>query len=183
MFHRTSFIAGCLAVLMLAPAVHAQEADDDDTPPRPCSQPECRQFDFWLGEWEVTNPKGKPAGTNLIVQALNGCVIEEHWHSASSAFEGKSFNLWDAATGNWHQTWVDNSGQVLLLDGGLVNGSMVLEGTRPSPTPGEADVRHRITWTPKSADEVRQHWETSSDGGENWSTVFDGTYRRKSGEE
>jgi Protein of unknown function (DUF1579) len=146
--------------------------------PPPCSRPECRQFDFWIGSWDVTDTAGKPAGKNTIRSILNGCVLEESWTSAQGSFAGHSFNIYDAATGRWHQTWVDNSGTLLRLDGGLVGGKMVLVGSRPPAKDGAMDVLHRITWEKKSDDEVRQLWESSPDGGQTWSVVFDGKYVR-----
>jgi hypothetical protein len=59
---------------------------------------------------------------------------------------------------------------VLLLDGDVQDGAMVLEGI-------DADARQRITWT-RDGDGVRQLWETSMDDGETWETSFDGRYRR-----
>ena len=38
----------------------------------PCSGAEYRQFDFWLGEWEVESG-GKRAGTNRITRVQGGC--------------------------------------------------------------------------------------------------------------
>ncbi len=36
----------------------------------------------------------------------------------------------------------------------------------------------RITWTPNDDGTVRQHWQTSEDGGKTWKTEFDGRYER-----
>jgi hypothetical protein len=73
---------------------------------------------------------------------------------------------------------MDSSGSTLLLDGGLSDGSMVMEGTAPSGSNGQPWDRHRITWTPSSdGAEVRQLWETSTDG-TSWTVAFDGRYRR-----
>jgi hypothetical protein len=80
-------------------------------------------------------------------------------------------NTYDVARKVWHQTWVDNDGLLLLLDGGLVNGRMVLEGQ------GQG-VRHRITWTPNPDGTVRQFWETADASGK-WIVAFDGMYKRK----
>lgn len=168
-----------LLLLAFASTAGAQ-TDSTQARPKPCTQPECRQFDFWIGNWNVTTPDGNAAGTNLITSILGGCVLQENWTSANGRSVGTSFNLWDAKTGRWHQTWVDNSGGLLLLDGGLVDGKMVLSGERPAATPDAAPQIHRITWTPVSKDEVRQHWEQSTDAGLTWTTLFDGTYKRKS---
>lgn len=145
--------------------------------PPPCTAAEHRQFDFWIGEWEVTRPDGKPAGTNRITRILNGCVLLEEWSGAGGG-AGKSFNLYDARQRRWHQTWVDASGSLLQLTGGLDDsGAMVMSNEQPAPA-GTGTVRNRITWTPRSATEVRQHWESSADGGTTWTTVFDGVYRK-----
>jgi hypothetical protein len=142
-----------------------------------CSGSAYRQFDFWLGAWKVTKPDGGLAGRSRITRILDGCVLHEQWVSARPPYTGQSFNTYRAETGTWHQTWVDNSGGSLLLDGKFANGAMVLEGISLDST--GARVRNRITWSrPDSAGhEVRQLWETSSDG-RIWATGFDGLYRR-----
>ncbi|HET7704523.1 MAG TPA: hypothetical protein VFM36_00410, partial [Thermoanaerobaculia bacterium] len=45
----------------------------------PCDRPEHRQFDFWAGEWTVTTPDGKTAGTNRITKIAGGCALLEEW--------------------------------------------------------------------------------------------------------
>jgi hypothetical protein len=72
---------------------------------------------------------------------------------------------------------VSNNGLLLVLEGGLVDGRMVLKGTTADS--GGTVTLNRITWTPISPDSVRQHWERSSDGGTTWSVAFDGTYVRQ----
>ncbi|MDH4351775.1 MAG: hypothetical protein OEW56_11565, partial [Gemmatimonadota bacterium] len=103
-------------------------------------------------------------------------ALHEQWEGAGPS-RGFSYNLHDRTTGRWHQTWVDNSGMLLLIEGGLVEGSMVLSGVTQNAQ--GAAVTNRITWTPVSADSVRQIWETSTDQGKNWSVVFDGMYVRR----
>ncbi len=137
----------------------------------PCATPEHRQFDFWIGHWDVT-VGGAPAGKNHIERITGGCALAEHWTGASGVI-GYSVNAWDANRGKWHQTWVDSSGAVLYLDGGWTGDAMVLAGTLPGED-GQP-VRHRITWTPAPDGTVRQLWESSADG-ETWSAVFDGHY-------
>jgi hypothetical protein len=164
------------------PAAGGEDPPPEAAKPPPCGAPEHRQFDFWLGSWEVSKPDGSRAGVNRITAILGGCALREEWSSEGSPYAGTSYNVYDAARGLWHQTWVDNQGGVLYLEGGLVGEAMVLEGERPGPA-GEggevAAVRHRITWTPLGEERVRQHWETSKDGGETWSTAFDGLYVRE----
>ncbi|MEP6666572.1 MAG: hypothetical protein ABJA81_09010 [Nocardioidaceae bacterium] len=140
---------------------------------------ETTQFDFWLGDWEVFTPAGKRVGTNQITSLFGGRALAESWEGAGDV-HGRSLNAWDAARGVWHQTWVDSTGSLLLLDGGMCDGSMVMEGTAPSDDDPHVVQRHRISWTPSAdGNEVRQLWEVSSDQGSNWEVAFDGRYRRK----
>ena len=141
-----------------------------------CESEQYRQFDFWLGEWTVTTPNGNLAGHNTITKGHGGCTIDESY-STPRGFNGKSFNIYDRQNGQWHQTWVDNTGQLLKLDGQFTNGSMVLAG--PGKLPSGETITHRITWTPNSDGTVRQHWETSKDNGASWATAFDGLYTKK----
>lgn len=168
-FQAVAFL-GLLLAGLFSGAARAQAA------PKYCATPEYRQFDFWLGDWNVTNPSGKLAGTNNVTLIEGGCVLQEHWQSTGGSV-GTSFNLYNAATKQWHQTWVDNSGGILLLNGGLSNGAMVL--TQNRRLRDGSGVLERITWTPLAANRVRQLWDRSIDGGKHWSVVFDGIYTRK----
>ncbi len=151
-------------------------ASGAQTPAPPaCSTPEYRQFDFWVGDWEVKGPKGAVVGHNKIDAILDGCALREQWTSAGKN-RGTSVNFYDASSGTWHQTWIDNSGQPLHLVGRFRDGSMVMEQT-VTGADGKT-TRHRITWTPLDGGDVRQHWESSTDGGTTWSTLFDGRYHR-----
>jgi hypothetical protein len=147
--------------------------------PAPCSCPECHQFDFWLGDWEVTTPKGTMAGTNHIVPILGGCAIQENW-KGSRGMSGTSVNMFVPETGMWHQTWIDDQGMLLLLDGKFEDGKMVLSGKTQDPAGAGGVVLQRITWSQLPGGKVRQLWETSKDGGKSWTVAFDGTYTRKS---
>lgn len=167
-----------IALLLPLPGL-AQDADEPVAPAAPsrCEAPEHRQFDFWLGEWNVSS-NGQPAGTNSIRATMGGCVLQENWQGAGSGgISGTSFNIYDRERGLWHQTWVDANGTLLQLDGGLSDGSMILEGERPAPA-GTGTVSHRISWTPQDDGSVRQLWEASQDRGETWNVIFDGLYTR-----
>ena len=132
-----------------------------------------RDFDFWLGEWEVFGPAGGVAGTNLIRPLLDGCLVEENWTGAGGG-QGRSMNAYDAATGTWSQYWMDQFGLHLRLEGGLVDGKMVLQGPRNF---SGGTLIDRITWTDQANGDVNQFWDISIDGGETFPfVVFNGTY-------
>ncbi len=142
-----------------------------------CTGPEYRQFDFWVGEWEVRTPKGTLAGTNRIEKILDGCVLRESW-TGSRGMRGTSLNMYSAADRQWHQTWMDSNGLLLVMSGGLENGRMVLAGETRSADGGT--LLNRITWEKLEDARVRQHWETSADSGRTWQDAFVGLYRRTS---
>lgn len=156
----------------LLAAIYAGQA-----PSKPCAKrPESRLFDFWIGEWEVRNPKGQVAGTNSVQLILGDCVIAENWKSVRGN-TGKSFNFYDVGTGKWHQLWVDDRGGVLRLAGEYRDGAMRFEGETKS---GEGKkTLERLTFTPLADGRVRQFWEQSVDDGKTWSVAFDGTYIKK----
>lgn len=159
---------------LFVPLILSVTAWAADKPPS-CTTATHRQFDFWIGHWRVME-KDKLAGHNRITSIDGGCVLLESW-TGVSGFTGHSLNIYDASRGVWHQTWVDNSGSLLVLEGTFRDGKMVLEGEHEGTEAGKKR-RERITWTPLPGGEVRQHWESSTDGGVTWTTAFDGRYTR-----
>ena len=48
-----------------------------------CRAPEYRQFDFWVGNWDIQTPTGAPAGVSIISSVLGhgagaGHVLNRH---------------------------------------------------------------------------------------------------------
>lgn len=167
---RSKLLPGLLAVALLAAVSSLAQTS-------PAAPPVNRDFDFWIGDWEVTvRATGKLAGHNKIEARHGGRVLVENY-STPGAYTGMSINAYDARAKRWHQCWMDNSGLVLDLYGGLAGGSMVMTGETLRPD-GTRQVE-RITWTPKADGSVRQHWEQSTDGGRTWTTAFDGLYTRR----
>jgi len=168
--------SGLAAALPAASSLLTAQETAPTVAPKACAAPEHRQFDFWIGEWEVTTPNGTPAGRNRIESILDGCALSESWTGAKGG-AGNSYNAYDRQTGRWHQTWVDNGGLVLRLDGVFADGKMILSGE--SRDSSGARVLNRITWQRTAPGAVRQLWETSRDGGGTWSVAFDGRYRKR----
>ena len=147
----------------------------------PCADAARRQFDFWLGSWDVTGPKGEQAiGRSRVESRLGDCVVHEHWFGKGGTI-GESFNIFNADTGQWEQFWVDNGGNRLHLAGGFADGRMLLEGRHDKADPATGIVgRERIAWTPNADGTVRQLWESSKDDGKTWTVSFDGLYHKAS---
>ena len=163
-------------IIAAAALLSAASSATAAVPPADCTGAEYRHFDFWIGEFEVRTPDGEIAGHNVIEPTLNGCALTEHW-TGTDGSEGRSVNFYDRRELRWNQVWIDAQGGVLRLAGGMADGSMLLEGTTPNKDGGIR--RHRIRWTPLPDGSVRQHWESSTDDGATWATVFDGNYRKQ----
>jgi len=166
---------GSLAVALATASACAQSLPSPAA--KACESTEHHQFDFWVGHWDVFGPADKKVGENRIEVIADGCALLEQW-TGNGGVTGKSLNIYDAVDRRWHQTWVDNSGNLLMLTGQLIDRSMVMSMTGPSPTDPKTTQLQRITWTPASDGSVRQLWELSSDAGKTWTVLFDGRYVR-----
>ncbi|MGH7535009.1 MAG: hypothetical protein ACREMG_05430 [Gemmatimonadales bacterium] len=144
-------------------------------PPAPCTGPEYRQFDFWAGDWDTYDlaDTSKVVARNRVTPILGGCVLREAYEQ-NDGLVGESYSLWDAARGVWHQSWVTNRGALLLLEGRVERGRMVLTGAEKTAD-GAASLLRGISWA--EGKDVRERAERSSDGGKTWTTVFDLVFR------
>ncbi len=145
---------------------------------RPCTAaPEFRQFDFWIGEWDVqSNGSGQPAGMSSVQLMLGDCVIFENWTGALGV-NGKSFNIYNTAEKQWRQTWVDDRGTFTEYAGAFKDDR--LEYHAGSLGANGQKQKLRMTFFKQSADRVRQLGEVSTDDGKTWSTQYDLIYNRR----
>jgi tetratricopeptide (TPR) repeat protein len=137
----------------------------------PCAfSPEARQFDFWLGSWDVRTAQGDLAGTNDIHPGAGDCVLIENWKGAQGG-PGQSLNFYDADAKLWRQIWVDASASVTRFEGTFTEGQMRFKGERVSATGQRVPVK--MTFTPMPDGRVRQMGEVSNDGGKTWTVEYD----------
>jgi hypothetical protein len=169
--------AGAALLLAAGPAICFGRALPMDLAAlAPCAGPEHRQFDFWAGDWDAydVDDPGKPVAHVKVDPMLGGCALREVYEGVNGLI-GESFSIYDASRKLWHQTWVTNRGQLLVLEGTFRDGRMTLRATEIS-----ADGRQvlwRGVWIP-GTDGVRETAETSDDGGKNWKPRFDLLFRR-----
>jgi len=138
-----------------------------------CADLAYRQFDFLLGDWNVATAEGKLVGHDHIEKAYGSCVVQEHWTSVDGG-TGGSLSIYDMSRKRWHQTWVDSTGTLVVLEGGVKDGGMLMTGDMLQDG---KHVQDRMSWTPK-AGKIRQLWETSADGGKTWQIIFDVYYSK-----
>ena len=167
---------------VLLVAALAQTPAPTAAPPRPdCSAAAHRQFDFWVGDWDVV-PNGAPPqpgrqpARNTVTKIEDGCVLLEQWRAPTST--GRSFNIYDRSRGEWHQTWVDNAGGLHEYWGRLVGDAMVFHGSMPSPSNPAVRLRVRLTFFDLADGRVRQFSERLNADG-TWSVNYDLMYTRR----
>lgn len=158
----------------VAPAIEISAKKDSPTikvsPAVISDEEKYRQFDFWIGKWEVFQyGTEKLAGHSLIESILDGKVIRETYSTANSNYAGTSLNKYNPTSGKWEQYWVDNSGLTLHILGQYEDNKMTLQ---------DAALSNRITWHNLADGTVRQVWEQSTDSGKNWTKAFDGHYKK-----
>ena len=131
---------------------------------------------FWIGSWDVhDSATGERAGSNEIVEILDGHGVLERWRGAGG-LEGMSLFWDDGASGTWQQVWATSVGwakqktMVAADDAGAVRFEGVVT------LPGGARVRDRTTLTPLDEGRVRQVIETTPLDGDAWEVGFDAVY-------
>ena len=143
----------------------------------PClSNPDCRHFDFWIGEWDVYVGQQK-VGENSITRAKGGCAIHENYTTQRN-YAGQSINFYSPVDSKWHQHWVGSSGDAehyleTKREWGL------LQFVSDFMTPRGTVTLSRLTFTLNEDGTVRQLFESSTDDGKTWTAAFDGLYKRK----
>lgn len=142
----------------------------------PQKNPQYRQFDFWVGNWDVYGKGGALVGHSHVDLILGNCVVSENWTDMTGG-EGKSYNKYNAPLKRWEQYWVDQYGATTFYVGNLEGPNMVYLADGFSPT-GVAQ-KQRLTFFPLGPDKVRQFGESSDDGGKTWKVAYDLTYIRQ----
>ena len=169
----------CIMVSLLsACAVFAANA-----PANPCAIEQQKQFDFWVGEWDLTWPgqtNGETGhGKNHITRIMDGCVVQENFSGGDSLhLRGTSLSTFDAKSGFWKQTWVDNEGGYLDFIGAFHNGQMILQ--REAKDKAGNRVLQRMVWKNITPNEMDWSWEASRDGGKTWQVNWPIHYKRRS---
>lgn len=150
--------------------------DGDAYIPQQCESLPYHGFDFWLGEWTVTDPAGRFAGTSSIRAEEDGCLIVERWTGAEGS-TGQSYNYYDPGRGMWRQHWVSPS-VVIDYEGGLnQRGDMILEGDISYRNGDTFDFRG--TWRLRDDGAVVQHFEQYNPDENVWEDWFIGIYRKQ----
>ncbi len=142
---------------MLAAAFLLATSAQTPPPPPACAMPQHRQFDFWVGAWDVyATGTDRLVAHSLIERRYNGCAIRENWMPLRGQ-GGGSFSAWRPGVGRWQQTWVDSSGAWVEFSGGMDGNAMVLTGPWAGSAANGRDGIVRMRYSPEPGGAVRQH--------------------------
>jgi hypothetical protein len=147
----------------------------------PCASiPATRQFDFWVGEWDVFNNQfpNQRVGTSSIQNVSGGCTILENWQSYNNPYTGKSQNWYDTTTKKWTQLWIGAGGRhQYFTDGEYKDGAMRFKYESVGNN-GAVQTGNFIFYN-LGPDKVRQYQDVTNDGGKTYQVVYDFIYIRK----
>jgi hypothetical protein len=171
------------ALLTAAPAL-AQTAAPATPAPPPCSSPEYRQMDFWVGDWDIRfnagNGQTGKASNHVTRDEYGSCVISEHFAVPAIGSLGGSYSIYDGRRKVWRQTWVDNSGSVFVLEGGPVTGKPYVFELRTLEKLGTDKAIRRMIWEKVTPDSLTWRWQAENPDGA-WRDLWVLDYvRRKS---
>ena len=158
----------CLCFLCM---LHLSPLNAQQSPP-----PEADDFDFWIGDWTVYNTVSDTiVGYSTISSVVNGVAIQENYRSVGG-YVGTSLNKYNAVDKRWEQYYVDNTGLTLHILGHFKDGKMTLSN---SQLMNGVMTDNKMTWTDNEDGTVRQVWEQKRPEQEEWTLLFDGTYKPK----
>lgn len=186
---RTLFSCAIAAALVLAARSTALAQHRADW----CPEPEARQFDFWLGEWDVQNHNRPPnsdnwfatgQATNRVYTVLGGCAVVEHWRGyafpQAGHIVGFSVRAWNPDAGRWEAAlyWpIGPNAAFGTPSGGADGDNLVL--TNQFSGPDGSTVHSRLLFTDIAEDSFTWTNGISRDGGDTWQASWRMEFTRR----
>ena len=162
-------VATCLLPFARTPLAQAEAAGC-------AASAETRQFDYWLGDWNVGGPGASSNSKSTVALTLDKCVFVETW-DGGRGHAGQNVFGYSPDDHTWYGMFADNHGRVHIFTQGTVSdGTAEFRG--PSRGQNGEAVLNRVKIVRVAVDKVEQTWEKSSDNGGTWNVVFRGEYSR-----
>lgn len=168
-----SFLGAFVGVVNVAKA----ETEASSLAPCASDQAPYRDFDFWLGEWNVYSVAGNQVGTNIITLRGEGCLVLEEWTGASGN-TGAAITFFDQSAGVWRQLWQSEDHSQELVGERQSDGSMLLVGDVYHNKDGE-EGKVRGRWTQNDDGSVLVEFELYDEDTNEWRHWFSGVHKRQ----
>jgi hypothetical protein len=159
------------ALILVASVVFSQTAKQ-----KPCSSPEASQFDFWLGNWDLTYSDTMHAFNN-ITRELESCVIHEHFKDPRAKYFGESWSVYNPQAKKWQQTWVDSQGGYIVLTGKFENNTMTLFTETTTDASGKK-TQYRMLYQNITPEKFDWKWDLTNDDGKTWKSNWEIHYNK-----
>lgn len=145
----------------------------------PCSaDSRQREFDFWIGEWDVfQNGTNQLVGHSLVQKVSGECALLENWEASSGGGTGKSLNYFDVLNNSWEQDWIGSMGGAQRYLNGVYKDS-AMRFTYEAMNNGKKVTGNFIFYN-LGPGKVRQYQDASEDGGRTVTVSYDFIYIRK----
>ena len=195
LLRRTVAVAIACGLVLMTPCLALGQAAVERASQPACPAAEARQFDFWLGDWAITQRILRADGSYLelpastsVSLALDGCALVERWVGqveffwegmrAPEPMQGLSVRAFDPVAGVWRIHWMDTRTPVFgdPYVGVFSNGRG--EFFRDWTTP-QGERRGRITFEQPSDSTVHWALAISANGGTSWQTIWEMAMRRR----
>jgi hypothetical protein len=155
--------------ILLSLLLAQQPAPPAPIRPAPCSTPEHRALDFWVGEWDLSFDAGggkTGRATNSITNnEFGACVVTEAFQQPDIQFFGASLSSYDPIGKRWLQTWVDNGGGHIMLAGGPVENQPWRFELKTLEPRGPARKHYRMIWQDVTRDSLVWRWQQLQEDG------------------
>ncbi len=183
-------IYSLLLVILWGVSIPAAPSDTSS-----CNSPEARQFDFWIGSWDINQKILRQDGSWIELKAsttvsplLNGCALEEHWTGQVQFFwlgmthpeeiKGFSLRYFDTSSGKWNIYWMDTQNPDLgkPFTGNFSEDKGEFYASRETKKGKQIS---RIVFS--DIKEYSVHWDLSisNDDGKNWKAIWVMDMQRK----
>jgi len=145
----------------------------------PCSaDPKQREFDFWIGEWDVfQNGTTQLVGHSLVQKVSGECALLENWDASRGGGTGKSLNYFDVLNNSWEQDWIGSMGGPQRYLNGVLKDS-AMRFTYEAMNNGKKVTGNFIFYN-LGPGKVRQYQDVSDDDGKTFAVSYDFIYIRK----
>jgi hypothetical protein len=179
------------------PSSVLRESSQSPATTKACSGSEARAFDFWIGEWDITQKILRQDGSWLelpartsVTASLDGCALIEHWSGQVLFFwegmekpetmKGLSVRAHDPQSGAWNIHWMDTRsprfGSPYVGTFAAGRGEFFREWETPQgPRAG------RITFSEIRKNTVNWALAISTDERRTWQTIWTMAMRRRAG--
>jgi hypothetical protein len=119
--------------------------------------PEAREFDFWVGTWDLGTNGNQ--GHDVVKRVGAGVGILEKF--TAPGVQGWSITVYDPRSETWTQTWHTTKGSYIQFTGKKEGDQIVLVSIKD-------DTHLRLSFVDIKKDSFAQVYAVSHDGGKTW---------------